>query len=1314
MPQNIDEKFAHYEQSPSQDLLEEIIVCLREESDRARSGKTQNKLGYCLLLLFGHSHEVLHLNKCISVLKKALNLSGLDQTTKVKIWSNLGDALQQRWKIERVREDLDDSISFLRYSVRNTPALDQAMPDKLKDLADALSLRYDEFASNADIDEAIHVQRLAMLSNSESSLADEAGGMDFLATLLEDRYLKSRSWYFLEECVIWRDKLASNPAVENHEDIHSYANCLSISLLDRYRLYRAPGDLQSAIRWAKKAAAKISSQHEDYPTVSFQLAVSLQAEWDRSENLDVLDEEIKWYKASLEGLSPGSDQSNHRHNLLGVALCQRADISRSGADVEAAIENIMMAKNNSDPGSDEYVRSLNNLSNVFESASTITCKFTPDAVQKAVEAAQQAQQLKPESELALYNLCKAKSLEYHETSSTNVLDACFEIGRKASQINPSPRNLGLLSIILVYTFHETGSLEALDEAIDNSLRSIRPGFEGSSDANRLVTLGNALSLRAQWKGTGGEVRRDISDAIEHLDNAVHIMAKKPGGTPPGYYSNLGYALLIRHDILGAAEDLVEATRLFEKALMLARPQEPRAVRMQHSNLANAYFKKYTFLGSLRKYLDKAVHHGKQALTECSSQDPRIRVRQNNLAIALRSRAVDFFDNSGTSDIDDAITLLKCASSGAGELNAEHPGYLHNLGLVRICKVQILGDETGNELQAALEDLTKAASLAGQDSPLAGGIMLSLSEAWRMQYDQGGQERDLRTAISYAERAATCHSATFGVRIRAAYFGGIWATQVAKNEEHRLQAARLLREAADLLPFLSPRDMTLSDQQRSLVRFNAKGISADSVASVLDADQTPMAALSLLETSRGVITGNLLACRSDLTALRSAHPEIANDFEELQEAYRQTEQLVSLSVKPIGVANRAQATDQTDPYHLRLSRIEDKIKKLLQTIHTHDAFKGFLHPTSPEELALGGFDDGYIVAINASQIRCDALLIHEGHVTLLPLEDLHEAELSERDEAFREAIERRRSNPRNARRQLMNLLNWLWETCGRTIFDFIMADQCRKAQKPRVWWLVGGVLGRLPLHACGDFREQPSGDYEYRQGLVDAVISSYIPTLQSLQYARQQVAKERDNESRPTEAIVVAVPESEGAARLGLAEKEASEVGCLLGECKIMRNPTLQEVVEALPTCRIAHFACHGITDSNNPSHSYLQLPDHEDHPLSVDLLMRLKMTGCGLAYLSACDTATSKHPDLVDESLHLVNGFLLAGCPRVVGTLWEVSDEEAMRVATDFYRRLPQKEGYREPEPAAFALHNTISELLNPPTVTHDPLSWAAFVHYGL
>jgi CHAT domain-containing protein len=60
--------------------------------------------------------------------------------------------------------------------------------------------------------------------------------------------------------------------------------------------------------------------------------------------------------------------------------------------------------------------------------------------------------------------------------------------------------------------------------------------------------------------------------------------------------------------------------------------------------------------------------------------------------------------------------------------------------------------------------------------------------------------------------------------------------------------------------------------------------------------------------------------------------------------------------------------------------------------------------------------------------------------------------------------------------------------------------------------------------------------------------------------------------------------------------------------------------------------------------------DHRATPLTMADILALSLERGQLAYLSACETAMTT-PDLVNEALHLVTAFGLAGYPQVIGTL---------------------------------------------------------------
>jgi hypothetical protein len=86
----------------------------------------------------------------------------------------------------------------------------------------------------------------------------------------------------------------------------------------------------------------------------------------------------------------------------------------------------------------------------------------------------------------------------------------------------------------------------------------------------------------------------------------------------------------------------------------------------------------------------------------------------------------------------------------------------------------------------------------------------------------------------------------------------------------------------------------------------------------------------------------------------------------------------------------------------------------------------------------------------------------------------------------------------------------------------------------------------------------------------------------------------------------------------------------------------------------------------------LLLEDWETNPLTVGDLRDhwLQENPPFLGYLSACSTGANEAERLVDEGIHLVSAFQLAGFRHVVGTLWEVSDKHCVDVARVLYETM--------------------------------------------
>ncbi|MEK7831334.1 MAG: CHAT domain-containing protein, partial [Acidobacteriota bacterium] len=148
--------------------------------------------------------------------------------------------------------------------------------------------------------------------------------------------------------------------------------------------------------------------------------------------------------------------------------------------------------------------------------------------------------------------------------------------------------------------------------------------------------------------------------------------------------------------------------------------------------------------------------------------------------------------------------------------------------------------------------------------------------------------------------------------------------------------------------------------------------------------------------------------------------------------------------------------------------------------------------------------------------------------------------------------------------------------------------------------------------------------------------------------------------------------------------------------------------EDLSQYRILHFATHGFLNSLNPELSGLvmSLVDEQGKPQNGYLLApeiyNLKLPATELVVLSACQTGLGK--EVRGEGIvGLTRGFMYAGSPRVVVSLWSVNDRSTADLMKYFYEALLAK----SQRPAA-ALRAAQLEMLKQKQ-WQAPYFWAAF-----
>jgi CHAT domain-containing protein/tetratricopeptide (TPR) repeat protein len=144
--------------------------------------------------------------------------------------------------------------------------------------------------------------------------------------------------------------------------------------------------------------------------------------------------------------------------------------------------------------------------------------------------------------------------------------------------------------------------------------------------------------------------------------------------------------------------------------------------------------------------------------------------------------------------------------------------------------------------------------------------------------------------------------------------------------------------------------------------------------------------------------------------------------------------------------------------------------------------------------------------------------------------------------------------------------------------------------------------------------------------------------------------------KEAEAIFTVVPEAETRRAVGF---EAN--------LRTVLNPELRQY-------RIVHFATHGLLNNSHPELSgiVLSLVDESGRPqdgfLSLNEIYNLDLPA-ELVVLSACQTGLGKEAR-GEGLIGLTRGFMYAGSPRVVASLWRIDDRAAAEFMRHFYEAM--------------------------------------------
>jgi tetratricopeptide (TPR) repeat protein len=1065
---------------------------------------------------------------------------------------------------------------------------------------------------------------------------------------------------------------AMRPAVEHLPATDAkFGACLfnlGTALYTRYDWYHQLPDLDEAILFRRAVLETPESDLQLRLLRLSGLADVVSARFDAVRRFTDVEELLQLRRAALDTLPPGHAERGTQLTLFCSALQK---FSEAVTTPSAALdEGITLARRAlSEPAIPRSNRAsaLSCLGSALLVRHDLTYARADldDAVLTLESAVAQATDDRPDRTVAWAMLGVALRIRFAATENPADLANAIRLQRAAVNTTSVENPDRLRQLDHLATTLSTGGKTASDAAMLEEAVAIRRHLIDSSPpdhpdrSSRLNAMADAL--RDLFLRSG--VESDLDAAIEHQRESVRLSDSTV------YLASLAELLCTRVERSGALADADEAIQVLHRGLATTPEGRQRSSLLAHLGIAQLARLRGEWSAPLA---DDTVGLLREAVAASPPDGPNRWQILAPLGNALWERHEH---NGDAADLDEAINIQRQA---VAVIPVEHPDrayYLDNVAF--LLGQRYARDHDPADLDEAIGTHREAIALAPPEHPERARWLLGLGHTCEARFAQVEATTDRDNAITAFTEAANAAEAPPSFRIVAARRAGRLLADV-----DAAAAADCFRLAVDLLRDVVPRALRRGDQQAQL-RLTAGMASAAAAAALSDPRlserQRVEQAVLHLESCRGVLLSQSLDTRTDLSDLRGTHPAIADDYERMR----------SLLEEPAASVDSRRRTAAD-------------LAALTERIRAETPYTTFGRPPTIDDL-LAEAELGPIVMVSASDHRADALLLTSTGVTVVEL-DFTQDEFLHQIAVFRRALRTRRS--------LDAVLAWLWDRVAGPVLERLGRTRTPEAEWTRLWWMPVGLFGLLPLHAAGH-HDDPLDDPE-RRAVHDRVISSYTPTVRALRHSRAA----RPTPQQPPHALVVGVPSVPGVpGRLDCVPEEAAAVRRAFphGEDFVepARTPTTAAVLDELPHHAIAHFACHGVTDAEDPSRSQLLLPDYATDPLTVARLTerRADLGTARLAYLSACGTTAVDQLHLLDEAIHLTGAYQLAGYPQVIGTLWEINDVIAPDVAESFYAALKAPDGSVDTTRGAHALHDTIRALAR--AYGGAPWLWAAYLHMG-
>ena len=295
-----------------------------------------------------------------------------------------------------------------------------------------------------------------------------------------------------------------------------------------------------------------------------------------------------------------------------------------------------------------------------------------------------------------------------------------------------------------------------------------------------------------------------------------------------------------------------------------------------------------------------------------------------------------------------------------------------------------------------------------------------------------------------------------------------------------KACSLLHDAVHLLPLSTSRSLEREDQQYILGKLTGLVSLAASVA--LEAGQSPLEALRLLELGRSVTNGQLLDYRSDISDLMEYHPALAGEFDSLRQELDSP--FPCLESSDMSTEQHLQAQKSTIG---RSNKVAHDLDTILLKIRQNPGFENFLRADS-EAYLLSAAEEGPIVVLNVTKLRSDAILVTKAKVRSIILPQLSH-----------DSMVKYCSTTTDDTEVMRELLEWLWRAAVQPVLSELGLYPHKAL--PRIWWIGVGLMANAPIHAAAKFKKG-----RVQKTSLQYCLLSYTSTIRYIPLSLEQLCQ----------------------------------------------------------------------------------------------------------------------------------------------------------------------------------------------------------------